>query len=223
MFTACEKEENSLINSTPTQNTKEKSNLNHNKSSYEYNIDTMAMAANIETIGASSNGNYSVTLYNNSNTYTVNINAFDEETLIDMDITDPVNGTHNIVIDPQAETISIGNIGDYTFQQYENYVISPSESTIKNIMAIMVVYHAIHPDFSKAFDDNGDEDEFDPNPDPTNPNWIFWGKGNKREIGVNEVMCGPGSVGTMKCWDYYVFWIRIVKDKCGEPECIPPN
>ena len=38
----------------------------------------------------------------------------------------------------------------------------------------MVVYHAIHPDFSKAFDDNGDEDEFDPNPDPTNPNGIFW-------------------------------------------------
>jgi len=83
----------------------------------------------------------------------------------------------------------------------------------------MTIYHATQPHTSKAFDDNGDEDEFDPNSDPTNPNGIFWGKDNVREIGVNEIACGPGRVGVEKCWDYYVFWIRIIKDKCVE-KCI---
>lgn len=206
MFTACEKEESSPINNTPAVNTNKKSNLNHNKSYVEYNIDTMAMAANIETISASGSGNYSITLYNNSNTYILNINAFDEEVLIDMDITDPVNGMHNIVIDPQAETISIGNIGEYTFQQYENYVISPSENTIKNIMAIMVVYHAIHPDSSKEFDDNGDEDEFDPNSDPTNTNGIFWGKAEE-DLGYFPTPVGGCVHAYYVC--KYRLWIKF--------------
>jgi len=40
----------------------------------------------------------------------------------------------------------------------------------------MTIYHATQPHTSKDFDDNGDEDEFNPNPDPTSPTYAFWGK-----------------------------------------------
>jgi len=73
-------------------------------------------------------------------------------------------------------------------------------------MAIMVVYHAIHPDFSKAFDDNGDEDEFNPNPDPTNPNGIFWGK-TKEDLGYFPTPDG-GCVHAYNVCKYRL-WIKF--------------
>lgn len=216
MFTSCEKEDGNLDDNSLTQKTKEKSTLSHNKSQNDYDIDAMAMAANIETIGFV-NGSYSITLYNSSIDYTVVTNSFDTETIIDMDIISSTSIVNKVVINVASQTIDMGDIGFYTFDEYKDYVISPSENTVKNLMVVMTIYNSIQPNISKSFANNGDDDNFDPDPNPVG---IFWGKGNKREKGVNEVICGPGSVGTVKCWDYYVFWIRIIKDKCGEPDCL---
>ena len=75
----------------------------------------------------------------------------------------------------------------------------------------------LNPAGADSFGDNGDEDEY---PDDIEDTGRFWGKDNVRQKGVNELVCGEGSVGTVECWDYYVFWIRVVKDKCGDPDCI---
>lgn len=205
MVTACEKEENNSINKMPTHSIKEKSNLNHNKSYVEYNImDTMAMAANIETIEVLNNKNYSISLYNNE-TYFVNINTFNDEVLIDMDIEDPLNNVYNVTINPLAEIISISNIGEYTFSQYEDYVISTSENMIKNLMVIMTIHHGIQPNTSRDFDDNGDKDEFDPNPAELK----FWGKNTMEERKVGGVEGTP-------CYSEKIiqksrFWIKYGK------------
>ena len=202
---SCEPEEiQSGDVSQPASSTK--SNVVNSVKSGLTALDSIAMAANIEEI-AYSNGSYTVSFYDGTGDYTVDVNSFDDSTYIDYTMTSSAGVESDVSIDVINEDIDIEGVGNYTFTQYENYVISPTENDLKNLMVAITVHHASDPNTSALFSDNGSGDSFDPIPTK------FWGKCKVSEIGINTLECGTGSVGVRVCYDYYDFFIKT-KHEC---------
>jgi len=105
-----------------------------------------------------------------------------------------------VTIDVLNEEIDIEGVGNYTFTQYENYVISPTENDLKNLMVAITVHHASDPNTSALFTDNGGGDEYDPIPTK------FWG--TKCDRGFTVDKCWELSTNCQK----FRFWIKV-----GEP------
>ena len=124
----------------------------------------MAMAANIDEIDYDGTS-YQISFHDATPDYTVDINSFVDTVAIDFDITTG-STTNNVDIDVVNEGIDIENVGSYTFTQFEDYVISPTEDMFENLSVVMTIHHILTSNTDKTFDDNGSSDEFDlPIPD----------------------------------------------------------
>lgn len=205
LFNSCEKEElksNNVVNQTTTKSktTNAKSNLPESESEVE--LESMAMAASIEEI-TYLNDLYEVKFYNDEIDHTISINSFDREVLIQMTISN-TNASYNVEIDVLNETIDIENIGLYTFNEYEDYTISSSVNTIKNLTSIMTVYYELNPYSTSYFDDNGEDDTFVVSANKKSKR-RFWGEGAEY-----KTSCNGGLL--YRCKNYTVFWITIDKD-----------
>jgi len=115
-----------------------------------------------------------------------------------------------VTIDVLNEEIDIEDVGNYTFTQYENYVISPTENDLKNLMVAVTVHHASDPNTSALYTDNGGGDEYDPIPT------VFWGW----KTGVSYSNCGEDISFRKDC--YKVLFISVDCDKIPvvtQPAC----
>ena len=119
----------------------------------------MAMAANIDEIDFDGTS-YQISFHDAIPDYTVNINSFNDTVAIDFDITTG-STTNNVDIDVVNEGIDIQNVGSYTFTQFEDYVISPTEDMFENLTVIMTTHHGMNPNTDATFIDNGSSDEFE--------------------------------------------------------------
>tara|TARA_B100000508_G_scaffold131360_1_gene119464 strand:- start:726 stop:1256 length:531 start_codon:yes stop_codon:yes gene_type:complete len=159
----------------------------------------MAMAVNIDEIDFDGTS-YQISFHDAIPDYTVNINSFNDTVAIDFDITTG-STTNNVDIDVVNEGIDIQNVGSYTFTQFEDYVISPTEDMFENLTVVMTIHHILTPNTDKTFDDNGSGDTFD----PVNPNAVrkFWG--TKCTQDVTPDGCWETSIDCQK----YRFWFKV--------------
>jgi len=148
-----------------------KAKSDNNKSTYT-EFELMGMAANIDEIDYDGTS-YQISFHDATPDYTVDINSFVDSVAIDLDITTG-STTKNVDIDVVNEGIAIQNGGSYTFTQFEDYEISPTEDMFENLTVIMTIHHGLSPNTDASFDDNGSGDDFDP--DPNQSEWLFWGK-----------------------------------------------
>jgi hypothetical protein len=198
VMVGCEKESSNPSDVNYTIDSKKVKGKNNKSSATE--MENLAQAANIENI-TYSNGDYMVTFYDVSGTYAIDIVSFDDEVLIEYTISEPNSATTDITIDVVDETIAIGNVGNYTFAQYEDYEVSTAENRMKNIMAVITVHHSLSPNSSAFYGDNGTGDTFD----PVNPNAErkFWG--TKCNQGLSTDGCWETSTGCQK----YRVWFKV--------------
>ena len=147
-----------------------------------------------------SQGIYTNNFYDGTGDYTVDINSFDDSTYIDYTMTSSAGVESDVSIDVINEDIDIEGVGNYTFTQYENYVISPTENDLKNLMVAITVHHASDPNTSALFSDNGSGDTFDPIPTK------FWGK-CKTCFDVTGGMAGSGCF-VRNLVSHSCFWIE---------------
>jgi len=170
----------------------------------------MAMAANIDEIDYDGTS-YQISFHDATPDYTVDINSFVDTVAIDFDITTG-STTNNVDIDVVNEGIDIENVGTYTFTQFEDYVISPTEDMFENLTVIMTTHHGLSPNTDASFDDNGSGDDFDlpaSVKSGSNPR-RFWGLGDCIPIDDTEEIIYhngvPHCVQDYNC-EKYRFWI----------------
>ncbi len=164
------------------------------------------MAANINSILYSS-GDYVIAFYDGTSNHTVSINSFDEDSLIEYDVTNGATTTY-IEIDVINEGIDIQTIGIFTFAAYEGYSITSSDPTLKNIMPVITAHHMMNAGTITTFDDNGTGDGFIPDPDPSRRR--FFGPKTTNSLCV--------TFSKQKCKNFYVFWTRVYHE-CESVSC----
>lgn len=192
IFTACEKDAGISPNGNATA---QKNTVGNNDKSAESDFESMAKAANVESITYSS-GVYTISIYGSSTTYDVTVNSFDYESVIDFDIEKSTGGESNIHIDSTIQTIIIEDIGTYSFADFKEFEIIPTNDVIFNLTPIISIFHAITPMTSATFDDNWNGDVF---PDGDRRFW-GWGSGVPGPCEDNQVVTH---------YTYYVFWIGV--------------
>jgi len=171
-------------------------------------LDSIAMAANIQEI-AYSNGSYTVSFYDGTGDYTVDVNSFDDSTFIDYTMTSSGGTASEVTIDVLNEEIDIEGVGNYTFTQYENYVISPTENDLKNLMVAITVHHASDPNTSALFTDNGGGDIYDAQKEVEMTGSKFWGK----KVVTHDCLFFSQEV----CTTIYRFWQEVSTECESEP------
>lgn len=190
----------------------------NSKTSYT-TLDLMAMAADIEEISYSSSADeYTITMYNSSNGYIVEVSS-NTVSLVEFDILDG-SDTKSVSIDNELETVDIDD-ESWSFSAYESYEVTSVSNELRNIATVMAPYIEISSQSSSIYTDNGSSDVFDLDQDGDDDEngdpGIFWGKKKTSEIGINMLAC-PGSVGTRKCYDIYRFFVKV-GNEC-EDECL---
>jgi len=179
------------------------------KSSYT-EFELMAMAANIDEIDYDGTS-YQISFHDATPDYTVDINSFVDSVAIDLDIATG-STTKNVDIDVVNEGIAIQNGGSYTFTQFEDYVISPTEDMFENLTVIMTIHHILFPNTDKSFDDNGSGDDFEvaaSEKSGSKPR-LFWGFGRCEAVdGTDKIIVHNGVPQCVQQWDCtrFRFWI----------------
>lgn len=196
-FTSCEKEENSPISSNNIEMSSSKGSLASNNKSGESEMEALAKAANVQEISYS-NGVYSVYFYNSSITYNVTINTFNTGGVIDFDIEKSTGGISNITIDSTTQTIAIEGVASYSFVDFAEFEITPTNDPVFNLASVITAFHFNSPNTSASFDYNGDND-------------VFPGEGGgDRFWGWDQGVVGP-CVDHVRAvtYTYYIFGIGI--------------
>ena len=216
-FSACEKDETTpdrmLTNKQKSTNINKSTETPPNTSNYSA-LDSMAMAAGVETINPIGNG-YELSFYNNPETYTVEIVSFNDTLEIEYLISSTSGSSNEVTIDVTNENFNIESVGNISFNTFAQSPISESRDILERITAVTTVHHILNTDEADDFDDNGGDDVY---PDDIGTTGKFWGRGPVISFyAVNEIECGEGSVGVYGCRDRYRFWINFGpgKDGCG--------
>lgn len=208
---SCEKEQELIEASSEKQNINQSSNTSNEnftlKSGGTLDIDDLALAANIASIGwDGASGLYVIDSHDDALQYTVDIDFFKSDSLIEFDInvSSGTPSSYTVEIDVDNETIDVTNLGSFTFANFygTDDALSPSDGTIKGIIAVISVFHEVNAQGSDSWDDNGDGDDL--------VGWKFWGW----EITYGP--CGPGDIrkGTEK---YYMFGIPVYTNTDIDP------
>lgn len=198
LFQSCEKDETtptdsdiSLYNST----VKSKESTPINKAA-DSNVSSMAQAANVSAIDYD-NGTYYVSFYDGTPDHSVTINAFDMESQIELEV-NAAGAISTTLFDVPSETISIENVGTYSFTDFEDESISGSGDPIQNVSILIAAHHFSAPTSSASFADNGNADVF-PAPASGAARVRFW---------KNTVQHGPCTFGRRLTWVHWErFWL----------------
>src|SRR5690554_6428545 len=215
-FSACEKDETTpdrmLTNKQKSTNINKSSETPPNTSNYS-TLDSMAMAAGVETINPIGNG-YELSFYNNPETYTVEIVSFNDTLEIEYLISSTSGSSNEVTIDVSNENFNIESVGNISFNTFAQSPISESRNILERITVVTTVHHALNPAGSNSFGDNGTEDEY---PDDIEDTGIFWGRDR------DNMFRSRRGASTGPCyWTYtectYRFWINW---GCSGPKVDP--
>lgn len=169
VFTGCDKESfedsPSHKSSTPTQ----KSNLS--------NMEMLGMAANLKDI-TYNNGQYDLSFYGTSESYSVVINSFLPDSRIDLSISSG-SKTVKSVLDANAGSIEIDQIS-YRFSELQQTRITSSIDIILRATIGVIAHHIENPQRSITFIHNGDSDFFPD--DPVMARRCFWCSSSKQHM-----------------------------------------
>lgn len=149
----CHKEEFENVSQPNSTNDSPKTNFS--------NLEILGMAANIKKITYIS-GQYFVSFYGSSDAYSVAINTFKLDSLIDLGISDN-NNSHRSIVDVNKDSLSIFGGYSYSFSDLQNIQIESSSDILLRITLAVIAQHNENPRSSIVFSNNGNSDYFPDN------------------------------------------------------------
>jgi len=162
-FQSCQKDsimsEDSSVNSQIAGTSSSSKNVVNEKSSLS-SIDSIAMAANIDDITYNGSDQYTVSFYDGTGDYVIDINSFNDTSYIDYTMTSSSSVSSDVTIDVDNEAISIQGIGNYTFTNYPDSIVAPTHDVLKRLMVVITIHQSMNPNTSDSFGDNGSTDEY---------------------------------------------------------------
>lgn len=135
--------------STPTQ-----------KAKYS-NMEMLGMAANLKDI-IYNKGQYDISFYGVPNRYSVVVNSFQADSIIDLSISYGSNTTQS-VLDIKNERIKIGG-SLYSFSKLQQTRVTPATDILLRTTMGVIAHHGENPQTSITFTDNGDSGFFPEGP-----------------------------------------------------------
>lgn len=140
--------------------TEQKSSTVTQKASHS-NMEMLGMAANLKDI-IYSNGQYEVSFYGMPDRYSVLINSFQADSIIDLNIN---FGSQTIksVVNVANERMEIGG-RLYNFAELQDTRVTPATDILLRTTMGVIAHHGENPQTSIGFMDNGDSDYFPEDP-----------------------------------------------------------